>query len=152
MMNQYGLGKATFTFLATKKSHCITQEQFEADYQTDADIATRKDLSIGEDLESFKDRIRSGIYCNDEYKESFNLCLLTPREMVKLHKREETYIRTYSNRNPDIPRTTMKNSESKKKFSKSYCWRKTCFVRHHSPPVNSAEYNENYMFYADLFN
>ena len=46
-------------------------------------------ISIGEDLESFLERIRndvSSIPEYDEYKESFDICLLRPEEIIKLEQ------------------------------------------------------------------
>ena len=135
-MRSYGLKNVTITFVAAEKSHCITKEQFETDYKINVDTDQREDLSIGEDLESLIGRIKSGQICKnanldsslDEYKESFNLCLLTPDENAKL-KTDKMYINTYSQDDPDIPEAIMNMCDSKKKFSKTYCWRKTYFLR-----------------------
>ena len=132
---QCGIENAIFTFLVTKKTRCITQENFEDLYKTDEDVDERDDLSIGEDLESLIERIKSGeigkglVPVNDEYKESFNLKLLTPEEMTKLQQKDESFMKTFSEKDPDIPKETMDKSDSKKKFSSSTCWRKTCFMR-----------------------
>ena len=143
LMRKFDFQIATFTFLACRKSHCITQEEFEENYCVDDQIDDRNDLSVGEDLESFLERIKNGVICketlpvNDEYKESFNLCLLKPEEMVKLQQQNETFIKTFSRTNPDIPKALMAESESKKKFSKTFCWRKTCFTKAGDPNVNN---------------
>ena len=127
--------KATFTFVASKKQRCITKEDFEVFYKVDEDVDRRDDVSIGEDLESLLERIKSGKICNglvpvnDEMKESFNIQLLTPEEMVKLQQKDETFLKTFASNDPDVPKKKMDESDSKKKFSYSSCWRKTCFMR-----------------------
>ena len=130
-----GIKNAMFTFVASHKKWCITSEDFEIFYKVDEDVDRRDDVSIGEDLESLLERIKSGEFCNslvpvnDEYKESFNIQLLTPEEMVKLEQKDKTFMETFACNNPDVPKEKMDESDSKKKFSYSSCWRKTSFMR-----------------------
>ena len=126
----------TFTFFDNKKSNCITQEDLEVLYNIDEDVDRQSYPSIGEDLECFLQRIKSGQICTDmtPYKEesqgSFNSCLLTPEEMVKLHQKDQNFLKTFTWPDPDVPKAKMDQSESKKKFSKSFGHRRTFFMNH----------------------
>ena len=117
---EFGIESAIFTLLASKKARCCTQEVFEVLYKTDEDVDEREDLSIGEDLESLLERIKSGEIWKDlgpvnhEYKRSFNLQLLTSDEMAKLRQKDESFMQTFSDNDPDIPKETMDKSDSKK--------------------------------------
>ena len=42
------------------KEKCITKEKFEEMYKTKTESETRMDLSVGEDLETFIERIKNG--------------------------------------------------------------------------------------------
>ena len=132
----HGMKYITFTFLHNRKEKCVTKEEFDLLYSVNEDVNRPNPPSIGDDLESFLGRIKSGQICSDispydkEYQWSFNSCLLTPEEMVKLQQKDETFLKTFSIPDPDIPKAKMDESESTKKFSKSFCWRKTYFMNH----------------------
>lgn len=115
-----GIENATFTFVASKKQRCITKEDFEVFYKVDEDDDRRDDLSIGEDLESLLERIKSGEFCNslvpvnDEYKESFNIQLLTSEEMVKLKQKDKTFMETFASNDPDVTKEKWTNRNQRK--------------------------------------
>ena len=69
--------------------NCITKEKFEEMYKTEEESETRMDFSVGEDLETFIERIKHGEINKDtipergDRKESFLLCLLDEKERKK---------------------------------------------------------------------
>ena len=115
------------------KFNCITKEKFEKKYQTKEESQTRKDLSIGEDLETFIERIKNGEINKDtipedgEVKRSFLLCLLDEEERKKLQQKDDDFIETFFGES-DVPEAEWNASESNLKFSRSVCRRETYFI------------------------
>ena len=112
---------------------CITKERFEKMYKTEKESETRKDLSVGEDLESFIERIKNEEINKDtvpeDYKRSFLLCLLAKEERTKLEKKDKDFMKTFVRRRKlDVPEAEWNASESNLKFSKSECYRVTYFI------------------------
>ena len=104
-------------------------------YKTEKENETRKDLSVGEDLETYIERIKHGQIKKDripedgENKYSFLLCLLDKEERKKLEQKDEDFMRTFSLGEAfDVPEAEWKASESNQKFSTAYCHRRTHFI------------------------
>ena len=106
-------------------------------YKTEEVSETRMDLSIGEDLETFIERIKNGEINKDtipehgDYKGSFLLCLLDKEERRKLEQKDKDFMETFSfnwNGRADVPEAEWNASESNLKFSKSVCGRVTYFI------------------------
>ena len=117
------------------KDRCITKEKFEEMYQTKEESETRMDLSVGEDLETFIERIKNGEMNKDtipEYEErkgSFLLCLLDKEERKKLEQKDEDFMETFDwGSEADVTEAEWKESESNLKFSNSFCYRFTRFI------------------------
>ena len=108
-------------------------------YKTEEESETRMDLSVGEDLETFIERIKNGeinkgtIPEDGEEKYLFLLCLLDNEERKKLEQKEEDFMRTFTwnsswGRRADVPEAEWNASESNLKFSKSLCTRNTYYI------------------------
>ena len=117
------------------KSNCITKEKFEKMYKTEEESETRMDLSVGEDLETFIERIKNGEVNKDtipgrgENKHSFLLCLLNKEERKKLDEKDEDFMNTFwLEKEADVPEAEWNVSESNLKFSRSTCFRFTYFI------------------------
>ena len=119
------------------KTKCITKEQFEEMYQTKEESETRMDLSVGEDLETFIERIKNGEINKDtipeggEKKVSFLLCLLNKEERKRLEQKDGDFMKTFELNEigrADVPEAEWNASESNLKFSRSVCARRTHFV------------------------
>ena len=111
------------------KNKCITKEEFEEMYQTQEESETRMDLSVGEDVETFIERIKNGeIDTRRDYKNSFLLCLLNKEERKKLEQKDEDFMKTFASREADVPEAEWIASESNLKFSRSSCSRKTYLI------------------------
>ena len=119
------------------KDRCITKEKFEEMYQTKEESETRMDLSVGEDLETFIERIKNGEINKDtipehgDRKNSFLLCLLDKEERKKLEQKDEDFMETFNFNQmgeADVPEAEWNASESNLKFSESYCFRLTHFI------------------------
>ena len=118
----------------TVKYICITKEKFEEMYKIKEESETRMDLSVGEDLETFIERIKSGKIHKDtipedgEIKMSFLLCLLDKEERKKLEQKDEKFKETFFFWEADVPEADWKASESNLKFSNSVCILVTNFI------------------------
>ena len=119
------------------KLNCITKERFEEMYQTKEEKETRMDLSVGEDLETFIERIKKGEINKDTIKSagedntSFLLCLLDKEDRKRLEEKDESFLETFywhQDEEADVPETEWKASESTLKFSESECIRCTNFI------------------------
>ena len=117
-----------------RKYQCITKETFEEMYKTEEESETRMDLSVGEDLETFIERIKNGeinketIPEDGEEKGLFLLCLLDEEERKKLEQKDKDFMKTFFRKEADVPEAEWKASESNLKFSKSFCSRGTHFI------------------------
>ena len=118
-----------------RKTNCITKEKFEEMYKTKEENETRMDLSVGEDLETFIERIKNRKIYKDtipefgNYKGSFLLCLLDKEERKKLDQKDEDVMKTFNYREAaDVPEADWKASESNLKFSASHGCRITYFI------------------------
>ena len=85
-LKEFGFTSAIVSGVFMDKSYCITKEKFEEMYKTKEEYEKRMDLSVGEDLETFIERIKNGEINKDTYTEfgnykgSFLLCLLDIEE------------------------------------------------------------------------
>ena len=148
-LKEFGCTPAILSMVDMHKEVCITKEKFEEMYKTEEESETRMDLSVGEDLENFIERIKNGEINKDTiqedgdftFKRSFLLCLLDNEERKKLEQKNEDFIETFNlygyirldgniglEREADVPEAEWNASESNLKFSKSICSRETHFV------------------------
>ena len=97
-------------------------------YKTKEESETRMDLSVGEDLETFIERIKNGEINKElDFKSSFLLCLLDKVERKKLEEKNEDFMKTFLwGRKADV--SEWKESESNLKFSRSVCLRFTYLI------------------------
>ena len=117
------------------KTNCITKEKFEEMYKTEEESEIRMDLSVGEDLETFIERIKNGEINKDtipedgEDKDLFLLCLLDKEERKKLEEKDEDFMETFQlGEEADVPEAEWNVSESNLKFSRSVCIRDTYYI------------------------
>ena len=81
-LNEFGCTSAILSDIYLIKYNCITKEKHEEMYKTSEKSETRMDLSVGDDLETFIERIKNGemnkntIPENGEKQNLFLLCLL----------------------------------------------------------------------------
>ena len=105
-------------------------------YKTEEESETRMDLSVGEELETFIERIKIGEFDEDtiprfrrELKYSFLLCLLNKEERKKLEQKDKNFMKSFfDGREADVPEAEWNASESNLKFSKTVCHRITYFL------------------------
>ena len=104
-------------------------------YQTKEESETRRDLSVGEDLETFIVRIKNGKINKDTIQElgdlkySFLLCLLDQEERKKLEEKDEDFMETFLwGSESDVPAAEWNVSDSNLKFSASGGNRQTYFI------------------------
>ena len=128
------------------KQHCVTKEKYEVMYKTNEESDKRMDLSVGEDLESFIERIKTGKINEDiisqkvDRSRTFLLCLLDEEKRKKLGQKDEEFMKTFQYHQfyepkdklivgpVDVPEAEWKASESNLKFAKSICFRETYFI------------------------
>ena len=120
-----------------KKTNCITKEKYEEKYKTNEESEKRMELSVGEDLEIFIEKIKNGqinkgtIPEDGDRNETFLLCLLDKEERKKLEQKDEDLMKTFYYNwcgKADVPEAEWKASESNMKFAKSWCYRSTFFI------------------------
>ena len=134
-LKEFGCTSAILSQVFMSKDHCITKEKFEEMYKTEEESETRMDLSVGEDLETFIERIKNEkinkdtIPEDEETKHLFLLCLLDKEERKKLEQKDFDFMETFCwPEEADIPEAEWKASESNLKFSSSLCSRHTYFI------------------------
>ena len=134
-LKEFGCTPAILSMVDMHKEVCITKEKFEEMYKTEEESETRMDLSVGEDLETFIERIKNGEINKDtipedgENKISSLLCLLDKEERKKLEQKDEDFMKTFAwEKEADVPEAEWNASESNLKFSASGCIRFTYFI------------------------
>ena len=140
-LKKFGFTSAILSMVFMGKERCITKEKFEELYKTKEESETRMDLSVGEDLETFVERIKNGeinkytIPEDGDYKKSFSICLLDKKDRKRLEQKDVDFIETFDwGRGADgqhwggVTEAEWNASESNLKFSFSFCDRKTHFI------------------------
>lgn len=136
-MRFYGLKSTMLSIIYMHKNNVITKEDYMLCYQTNKDLETRDDLSVGEDLETLNKRIlnremtREMISERGELKGHFLICLLDGIERLRLDSKDEDYLTTYWDNEceeVDIPLEEWNKSKSNLKFPSSVSWRATYVI------------------------
>ena len=137
-LKNFGCTSAVLSMISMDRENCITKENYDELYQINEESEERIDVSVGEDLKTFIERIKNGEINKDtipedgETKKTFLLCLLDEEERKKLERKDydfmETFWEHYYGREADVPEAEWKASESNMKFAKSYCERYTYFI------------------------
>ena len=146
----FGLKRGIVTFLFKRHFHCVTKEKYQQLYKIGGQVSMWKmDLSFGDDLEDFQNRIKNNEIYDHEFEfdehecwiNTYHLSLLVPEEKRKLATNDVDYINIFEMKNPDVPKEEMAKSESKSKYLFSLCQRKTyiispnvLFAHHRLPP------------------
>ena len=119
------------------KENCITKEKYEEKYKTNEESEKRMDLSVGEDLETFIEKIKNGKINEDTIPEegdrrtTFLLCLLDKEDRKKLERKDEALMETflwYGRGEVDVQEAEWEASESNLKFTNTDCYRTTYFI------------------------
>ena len=135
-LKNYGYASAILSTIYTRKENCITKEKFDEMYKT-TESEGRMDLSVGEDLETFIERIKNGLIKKDwipedgEKRGTFLICLLDEAERKKLEQKDKDFMRTFwlnSFGGADVSEAEWKASEYNLKFARSECERWTYFI------------------------
>ena len=120
-----------------RKHKCITKEKVDEMYKTNEESEERTDLSVGEDLETLIENIKTGkinrnsFLAGEDHQKTFLLCLLDKVERSKLEQKNKAFMRTF---NPlplqpvDVPEAEWNASDSNLKFSWSSCYRATFMI------------------------
>ena len=124
--NNFGVPKiGLISFLDMQKLKCVTKEAVEKHFEG----SFQGDITVGDDLESFIERIQRGEFTESEPDISSNISiqfkLLNDTEERKLENEEQEFLRSFQFASPDISRADMLESKSKLKFAKFVCYRKT---------------------------
>ena len=141
-LKKFSCTSAILSFIYMSKENCITKEKkyktkYEKKYKTNEESEKRMDLSVGEDLESFVEKIKNGkinkdTIPKDGYRSTtFLLCLLDKEERKKLDQKDETFLETFlwhGRGEVDVPEAEWEASESNLKFANNDCYRTTYFI------------------------
>ena len=143
-LKKFGYTSAILSFIGSDKHECITKEKYDEMYKTNEESEKRMDLSVGEDLETFIEKIKIGkinISWKTDRSETFLLCLLDGAERRKLEQKDQAFMEKFFNHHlekmkiplwegvqVDVPEAEWKASESNLKFASYRCRRKTYFI------------------------
>ena len=145
-LKKFGRRSAILSLIYMSKNNCITKEKYDDLYEKIEDNFERRDLSVGEDLETLMRRIKNhkmnkdSIPFDGDFKESFLLCLLDKEERKKLEQKNEAFLQTFNLHDigkADVREKDWKLSESNSKFSRSNCRRLTFFIEASTKYSNS---------------
>ena len=143
------------SFIYIQKLKCVTKEAVDEKYEDESDSDDREDLTIGDDLDSFKMRILAQKFSKNslgeygEKKHSFQFSLLTIDEKQKLEQKDSHFIQQFYTPNPDVPEAIMKISESNSKYVESECWRDTFCIEFNEDHKKSVTEQLSYNFIKD---
>ena len=144
-LKMFGCTSAILSGFYMLKENCITKENYDEMYRTDAESEKRMDLSVGEDLETFIENIKNGKINKEtiperDLKITFLLCLLNEEERKKLEQKDYDFTKKfnvhYFGREPDVPEAEWIASESNMKFARSACRRRTYVI---DASINSSD-------------
>ena len=137
-LKKFNCKSAILSSIYMTKDNCITRERYEKLYKTNEESEKRMDLSVGEHLETFIGKIKTGEINKDTIPENgdrcrtFLLCLLDKEERKKLEQKDQDFMQTFYEhsvgREADVPEAEWKASESNMKFTRSECVRQTYFI------------------------
>ena len=123
-MKNFEIKSVTVTMVYMSRDNLITKEEMEKYCKGFRDV---KD-SVYDDIESFFEDLRLGNE-PDEDVSTYFLPGLTNEEMELVERKDSSYLQTFfvgfMNKNPDVEEAEMKLSESKLKFVRGWCNRRT---------------------------
>ena len=129
-MKKFRINHVMVTWMFMIKKHLITKETRDRYYlglgERITRLGERIDFkeSINDSIETLLEDIRLGHQPN-EILHLYFTPRLTEEEMQLIERKDPDYLRTFSSRNPDVNKASMKNSESDSKFCYTYCQRET---------------------------
>ena len=135
--SSFGLSFGLISFVDMQKINCVTKEAVEKHYQGRGILPA---ISVGEDLESFIQRIRLGecIRFETDSNTSFQFNLLSDFEEQKLENEDQKFLQSFQLASPDISAADMLVSKSKLKFAKFLYSRTThLLAEKESPRIRS---------------
>ena len=134
-LKNFACKSAILSIISMDKHNCITKEKYEAMYKTNEKNEKRKDLSVGEDLETLIENIKNGKINKESIPEdgdrsrTFLLCSLDKDERKKLEQKDQAFMKTFFEKSrADVPEAEWKASEHNFKFSRAICYRNTYFI------------------------
>ena len=151
-MRSCGLKSTMLSIIYMHKNNCITKENFVNDYQTNKELETREDLSVGEDLETLIKRIFNGEISREmipergELKGNFLICLLDKKDRLRLDSKDEEFLNTFWDdecEEVDIPLEEWNKSKSNLKFASSVSWRATYLIEISESEISLQESNRS---------
>ena len=88
---------------------------------------TRRD-SVNDDLESLFEDLRLGKE-SDEETETYFLPKLTEEELELVEKENQTFLKSFYHRAPEVPKAELMLSKSDSKYVDGIAWRKTFIIQ-----------------------
>ena len=137
VLRKFSRPSAILSLIHMRKLNCITRERYEKMYLTNEKTEERMNLSVGEDLETFIEKIKNGevrkstIPDEGDYEGTFLLNLLDKEERKQLEHKDVAFLKTFDFNKigeVDVPEAEWKSSKSNSKFARSYCSRRTYFI------------------------
>ena len=133
-MKKYGIKEAMVTIIRMWRIHLITKEKME-DYYKGKNERGREhgEQSVHDDLDSFFEKLQNGWWGQEEVITYF-IPKLTEEEEKLVEQKDKDHLMSYSyhalgGRDPDVSKKEMDESESKSKFVRGRCWRRTFILK-----------------------
>ena len=132
-MKKYGIKEAMVTIIQMWRWHLITKEKMEDYYKgKEEDKWTGDDKeSVHDDLDSFFDKLQNGWWEEEEVITYF-IPKLTEKEKKLVEEKDKDHLMSYmwhaDGMDPDVSKKEMDESESKSKFVRGICWRRTLIL------------------------
>ena len=124
-MKKYNLKNVMMTIISMKRVRLITKEK--RDEYCLGNVHSREKKSFNCDLESLLEQIRLGQ--TPEYNiQTYFMPRLTEEEIELVERKDDEYMKTFSNSQPDVTEAEMKISQSDSKFCLTACSRTTITV------------------------
>ena len=146
-MKKYGIQSSILTILQMEKRLLMTKEKAkkaaEEQLKNDPDHTEWKyyEGSINDDLETFLHNLLNQEEIKEEVVFTFFLPKLTYKELKLVEEKNKDYMATFSfGMKADVDVEEMKLSDSKDKYVKTFCWRRTFKL---SPEANQSLFEES---------
>ena len=128
-MKKYGIKEAMVTIIRMERWKLITKEKME-DYYKGKQVYKE---SVHDDLDSFFDKLQNG-WWEEEDVVTYFLPKLTEKEKKLVEQKDKDHLMSYidhalSGIDPDVSKKEMDESESKSKFVRGGCLRKTFVLK-----------------------
>ena len=127
-MKKYGIKEAMVTIIRMERWHLITKEKMEDYYKGKEERHGWDKESVHDDLDSFFDKLQNG-WWEEEWVRTYFIPKLTEKEKKLVEEKDKDHLMSYFYTYPDVSKKEMDESESKSKFVRGKCDRRTFILK-----------------------